>query len=115
MARHWPNWKGEVMRAFDQDSLVLRRDEDDISAFCAYDVNRVGTLGPVASRPDLIGKGVGAPLLLSTLHRLRAMGRHRVEVLWVGPMVPYARFGGHVGRLFFVYRKRSSVVPGQGA
>jgi hypothetical protein len=27
-------------------------------------------------------------------------------VLWVGPMVPYARLGGRVGRLFFVYRRR---------
>ena len=111
MAKHWPNWKGEVMRAFDQGSLVLRRDEDDITAFCAYEVNREGTLGPVASRPDLIGRGVGAPLLVGALHRLRAMGRHRVEVLWVGPMVPYARLGGHVGRLFFVYRSRRPPTP----
>lgn len=115
MARHWPNWRGEAMRAFDQGSLVLRRDEDDITAFCAYDVNRVGTLGPVASRPDLIGKGVGAPLLVGTLHRLRAMGRDRVEVLWVGPMVPYARLGGQVGRLFFVYRTRRNSTPRAGS
>jgi GNAT superfamily N-acetyltransferase len=106
MGRHWPNWEAEVMRAFDQATLLLRRDAVGISAFCAYDVNRSGTLGPIASRPDLIGKGVGAPLLVGALHRLRAMGRDVVEVLWVGPMVPYGRLGGHVGRLFFVYRRR---------
>ena len=106
MARHWPNWRAEVLRAFDQGSLLLRRDSDDITAFCAFDVNRSGTLGPVASRPDLIGRNVGAPLLLGALHRLQAMGRDTVEVLWVGPMVPYARLGGRVGRLFFVYRRR---------
>jgi GNAT superfamily N-acetyltransferase len=106
MAHHWPNWQAEVLRAFDQKSLLLRRDTDDIIAFCAYDVNRAGTLGPIASRPDLIGKNVGAALLLSALHRLRARGRHTIEVLWVGPMVPYARLGGRVGRLFFVYRRR---------
>jgi len=106
MARHWPNWHDEVMRAFDQGSLLLRRDENDITAFCAYNVNRSGTLGPIASRPDLIGHGVGAPLLLGALHRLRATGRHVIEVLWVGPIVPYARLGGQVGRLFFVYRRR---------
>jgi len=106
MARHWPNWRAEVLRAFDQGSLVLGRDGDDITGFCAYDVNRAGTLGPIASRPDLIGRGAGAPLLLGALHRLRAMGRDTVEVLWVGPMVPYARLGGRVGRLFFVYRRR---------
>ncbi len=106
MARHWPNWQGEVMRAFDRGSLVLGRDDSDITGFCAYDVNRAGTLGPVASRPDLIGHGVGAPLLVGALHRMRAMGRDAVEVLWVGPMVPYARLGGRVSRLFFVYRLR---------
>lgn len=106
MARHWPNWQGEVMRAFDRGALVLGRDDSDITGFCAYDVNRSGTLGPVASRPDLIGKGVGTPLLVGALHRIRAMGRDAVEVLWVGPMVPYAKLGGHVSRLFFVYRRR---------
>jgi GNAT superfamily N-acetyltransferase len=106
MSRHWPNWRAEVLRAFDQGSLLLRRDQHDITGFCAYDVNRSGTLGPIASRPDLIGQGVGAPLLLGALHRLRNAGHHTIEVLWVGPMVPYARVGGQVGRLFFVYRRR---------
>jgi len=106
MARHWPNWQAEAMRAFDQGSLLLGRDGHDITGFCAYDVNRSGTLGPIASRPDLIGRGVGAPLLLGALHRQRALGHDSIEVLWVGPMVPYARIGGHVGRVFFVYRRR---------
>jgi GNAT superfamily N-acetyltransferase len=106
MSRHWPNWRAEVLRAFDQGSLLLRRDQDDITGFCAYDVNRSGTLGPIASRPDLIGKAVGGPLLLGALHRLRATGYDTIEVVWVGPMVPYARLGGEVGRLFFVYRRR---------
>jgi mycothiol synthase len=106
MARHWPNWRAEVLRAYDQRSLVLGRHDDDITGFCAYNVNRSATLGPIASRPDLIGKGVGAPLLVGALHRLRAAGCQTIEVLWVGPMVPYARVGGHVGQLFFVYRRR---------
>jgi GNAT superfamily N-acetyltransferase len=106
MARHWPNWRAEVLRAFDQGSLLLRRDDADIMGFCAFDVNRSGTLGPIASRPDLIGKGVGAPLLVGALHRIRAMGRDSVEVLWVGPIVPYAKLGGRVSRVFFVYRRR---------
>ncbi|MGH9018280.1 MAG: GNAT family N-acetyltransferase, partial [Acidimicrobiales bacterium] len=106
MNQHWPHWRDEVLRAFDQGTLVLRRDDDDITAFCACDVNRAGTLGPIATRPDLIGRGLGAPLLLGALHRLRRAGHRSIEVLWVGPMVPYARVGGRVGRLFFVYRRR---------
>ena len=107
LARHWPNWQAEALRAFDQGSLVLGRDETDITGFCAFDVNRSGTLGPVASRPDLIGQGAGEALILAALHRLRERGHRTIEVLWVGPMVPYARRGGRVGRLFFVYRRRS--------
>ncbi len=106
MDRHWPNWGPEVMRAFDQGTLLVRRDDTDITAFCVFNVNRSGTLGPIASRPDLIGKSVGMPLLVGALHQLRMMGHDIVEVLWVGPMVPYARLGGRVGRLFFVYRRR---------
>jgi GNAT superfamily N-acetyltransferase len=105
MAQHWPNWRDEVMRAFDQGTLLLGRDQQDITGFCAYNVNTSGTLGPIASRPDLIGQGVGKPLLVGALHRLRSLGHDTIEVLWVGPMVPYAQLGGHVGRLFFVYRR----------
>ena len=32
-----------------------------IRAFCAFEVNRAGFLGPVAARPDLIGRGAGTP------------------------------------------------------
>ncbi len=101
----WPNWRGEVMRALDKGSLVIERDADGISAFCAYDVNRRGLLGPVAVRLDLMGRGAGVTVLVSALHRMRDAGWQRIEVAWVGPVVPYARVGGTVGRVFFVYRK----------
>jgi GNAT superfamily N-acetyltransferase len=103
---HWPSWRAEVLRAFDRDTLLVTRDESGISSFCAFNVNREGTLGPVAARPDLIGKGVAGPALVGALHRLRDRGHSRIEVLWVGPLVPYARLGGTVGQLFFVYRRR---------
>ncbi|MGZ4804711.1 MAG: hypothetical protein ACXV9P_19090, partial [Acidimicrobiia bacterium] len=60
---------------------------------------------PVAVRPDLMGQGAGVPALLGALHRLRAAGRTKVEVGWVGPVVPYARVGATIGRIFFVHRK----------
>jgi GNAT superfamily N-acetyltransferase len=106
MNRHWANWAAEALRALDQGTLLLSRGDDGITGFCAYEVNRRGLLGPVAVRPDLMGKGVGEPLVLGALHRMRASGRRRVEVVWVGPVVPYARVGGTVSRVFFVYRKR---------
>jgi GNAT superfamily N-acetyltransferase len=103
--RYWANWKPEMLRALDQDGLVVTRDAEGIAAVCAYDVNRAGLVGPVAARHDLLGKGAGVAPLLGALHRIRAEGRTRVEIGWVGPIVPYARVGATVGRVFFVYRK----------
>jgi GNAT superfamily N-acetyltransferase len=103
--RYWSNWKPEMLRALDQDGLVVTHDAEGIAAVCAYDVNRAGLVGPVASRHDLLGKGAGVAPLLGALHRIRAEGRGRVEIGWVGPIVPYARVGATVGRVFFVYRK----------
>src|SRR5437867_3747859 len=105
METNWVNWKPEALRALDKGNLLIDRDDKGISAFCAYEVNRRGFLGPVAARPGLIGKGAAAPLLLQALRNLREAGRTRIEVVWVGPIVPYARVGGTVGRVFFVYKK----------
>jgi GNAT superfamily N-acetyltransferase len=105
-SQHWPNWRLELLRAFDQGGLALTRDKDGIASVCAFDVNRAATLGPVASRPDLIGTGAAKGLLLDALAAMRRAGYERIEVLWVGPLVPYARVGGTIGQTFFVYRKR---------
>ena len=106
MAAHWSNWRAEVLRALDRNNLLLARDESgELSAFCAFEVNRVGLLGPVAVRPDLIGRGKGAGVLLGALHELRRRGRTSVSVVWVGPVVPYAAVGGRVSDVYFVYRK----------
>lgn len=105
MATHWPNWKAEVLRALDKGNLVIARDDKGISAFCAFEVNRAGFLGPVAARPDVIGRGAGTPALVGALQELRARGRSSIEVTWVGPIVPYARLGGRVSSVYFVYRK----------
>jgi hypothetical protein len=106
---HWPNWNRELLRAFDQGSLLVTRDRNGIACACAFDVNRSATLGPIASRPDLIGKGAGQGLLLDAMRRMGEKGYERIEVLWVGPLVPYFRVGGRIGSLFMVYRKRHRI------
>jgi N-acetylglutamate synthase-like GNAT family acetyltransferase len=103
---HWPNWRREFLRAFDQGSLLVSHDDRGIACACAFDVNRAATLGPIASRPDLIGKGAGKRLLLGALEHMRDLGYDRIEILWIGPFVPYFRVGGHIGQFFMVYRKR---------
>jgi GNAT superfamily N-acetyltransferase len=106
MGTHWPNWRLEVLRALDKHNLVLAHDEaGDLVAFCAFEVNRRGLLGPVGVRPDLIGRGQGKGVLLGALHELRRRGAEEVSVVWVGPVVPYAAVGGRVSDVYFVYRK----------
>jgi predicted N-acetyltransferase YhbS len=108
MATHWPNWRLEVLRALRKGNLVIARADGEagpVTAFCAFEVNRRGVLGPVAVRPDLMGHGAGKTVLLGALHELRRRGAGRVAVVWVGPVVPYAAVGGRVSDVFFVYRK----------
>jgi len=108
-AAHWPNWRLEVLRALDKGNLVVARDDGapdgDVAAFCAFEVNRAGMLGPVAVRPDLLGHGQGRGVLLGALHELRRRGWSRVDVAWVGPVRPYAAVGGSVSKVYFVYRR----------
>ncbi len=94
-----------MLRAVDQESLVLAEDATGITAVCAHQVTRSGFVGPVASRPDLVGSGAGRVPLLGALHRMRAQGRTGAEIAWVGPVAPYARVGATLGRSFLVYRK----------
>jgi predicted N-acetyltransferase YhbS len=108
MADNWPNWRAEVLRAFDKGNLVLARSDGatgTITAFCAFEVNRRGLLGPVAVRADLMGQGQGKGVLLGALHELRRRGAEQVSVVWIGPVVPYAAVGGVVSDIYFVYRK----------
>jgi N-acetylglutamate synthase-like GNAT family acetyltransferase len=103
---NYAHWTDEVMRALDQESLVVSRDGDGaLLGFCALEVNRAGLLGPVAVRLDRIGHGDGRPLLLGGLHELARRGRDHVDVGWVGPLPPYAAVGGHISRVYLVYRK----------
>jgi GNAT superfamily N-acetyltransferase len=104
-ARHWDFWRTEMLRALDQGGLVVADVGDDIAAVCAHDVTRAGFVGPVAVRPDLMGRGVGVAPLLGALHEMHRAGRTHAEVSWVGPVVPYARVGATIGRVFLVYRK----------
>ena len=105
MTKHWPNWRPETLRALHKGNLVVTRDASGITSICAFEVNRAGFLGPVAARPDLIGKGVARAALVGALYTLRARGRSSIEVVWIGPAVPYARLGGRVSTVYFVYRK----------
>lgn len=106
LTKHWANWRLEGLRALDKSNLVLCRDDEGISAICAFEVNRSGFLGPVAVRPDVMGRGRGQPALIGALHELRRRGRDHIDVCWVGPIPPYAAVGGRVSNVYFVYRRQ---------
>ena len=111
MKGNWPNWRLEVLRALHKGNLVITREDGDtgpVDAFCAFEVNRCGLLGPVAVRLELMGQGRGKGVLLGALHELRRRGATRVAVVWVGPIAPYAAMGGRVSDVYFVYRKELS-------
>ena len=102
---HWPHWEVEFVAAAERDGLSAAVDEDGIAALCAREVLRDGWIGPVASRPDLVGRGAGRGPLLHALHALRATGRDRAEIAWAGPLRPYLAVGARAGRTFVVLRK----------
>lgn len=106
LTTHWPEWLDETMRGFDAGTFAIARGDGGIVGFAAWDVNRKGWFGPTAVRPDLIGKGLGRPLLLHALHAMRDGGLRRAEIAWIGPHKFYARtVGATIDRTFWVMRK----------
>jgi mycothiol synthase len=102
---NWPNWWDEAIRSFDNGTLVFTRDAEGINGFCAWNANRTGWLGPMAVRPDGRQRGVGTPLLVAALHRMRVHGP-TAEIAWVGPLAFYAKtVAAKVSTVYFVYRK----------
>ncbi|HET6794790.1 MAG TPA: GNAT family N-acetyltransferase, partial [Acidimicrobiales bacterium] len=106
MEKHWPHWADEALRGRERGTLLVSRDGEGISGFCAWDVNRGGWLGPIAVRPSDVGRRTGVGLLLDALHRMRASGRDRAEIAWISPVRFYVRtVGAGVSRVFVVHRR----------
>lgn len=97
-----PVWVEEVERAAGRGTCVVLEPD----GFCCWDVTRDGWVGPLATRPDARGRGVGASTLLGALRAMREGGRDRAEIAWAGPLKFYARAcGATVSRVFWRYRK----------
>ena len=107
--QHWAWWTDEVMRALTKERLLISRDAEGISGFCAWDVNRAGWLGPVAVRPSAMGARTGVPLLLGALNRMKADGRTHAEIAWISPVRFYVRtVGARISTAFIVHRRRTA-------
>ncbi len=100
--REHPHWIAELERAVDLGTCVVH---DDVG-FAAYDVNRDGWFGPIASRRDVRGRGVGCATLREALRRMRASGYERAEIAWATALSFYVKtVGARISRVFWCYRK----------
>ena len=107
---HWPPWKAEIGRTFENDpvSLHLAFEDDAVLGFSAYDANNVGTgwFGPMGTAPAARGRGVGAVLLKRCLADMKAQGHATSTIPWVAPIAFYAHHvGAEISRLFYRYEK----------
>ena len=99
----------------DEVSTTLRRDptscfvatrDGDYLGFAAYDTNRRGWFGPMGSRPEARGTGIGRALLKLCLKDYVDRGDTSCEIGWVGPVDFYANAVGAVpGRRFLRLRR----------
>ena len=100
---HWPHWRAEALRALDKGTLVVAHDHEGISAFCAYDVNRAGTVrsyhatrgGGIAPTPQRILRPLEDPVLGPWVRLWDGKGRR--EVVAVAELVRMA-FGDDAAR-----------------
>ncbi len=108
MATHWSNWRLEVLRALHKGNLVIDREDGDagpVTAFCAFEVNRRGVLGPVAVRPDLMGAGRARASCSAPCTSCAVGVRSGSPSCGWDRSCPTPAVGGRVSDVFFVYRK----------
>ncbi len=109
--KEWPLWKHEVERCFDDQppSVHFARMNGKILAFAAHNGNNKGTgwFGPMATHPELRGKGIGGILLKRCLRDMRQEGLPNAIIPWVGPIPFYAfHANAKVDRVFWRYEKK---------
>ncbi len=112
---HWPPWQGEVSNALHCDPLAIHIAVDEsagpgfVVAFATHSANNkaLGWFGPMGTRPEYRGRGLGAVLLRRCLVDLARSGYPDATISWVGPVSFYERaVGAYVSRTFSRYEKR---------
>jgi GNAT superfamily N-acetyltransferase len=103
-----PAWRVEVARAADDVHIAIAASDRSIAAFAAHDGNNrgLGWFGPAGTHEAHRGKGLGAALLLRCLLDIRAAGRERAVIAWIGPREFYEKTCGAVSDRRFVHMER---------
>ena len=101
-------WSEEVESVLQRQpvSCFVAKRAGEYIGFAAYDTNRRGWFGPMGSRPDARGTGIGGELLRLCLRDYVDQGREDCEIGWVGPLNFYENaVGATVARKFSRLRK----------
>jgi predicted N-acetyltransferase YhbS len=97
LGRAWSwRWQVEALRTLRRDPVAahIALRDGEIAGFACHSVAGPGQFGPMGTRPELRGRGIGAVLLRRCLLDLRDSGHATADIQWVGPIGFYAR---HVG------------------
>jgi len=103
-------WLEEVFETLKNKpiTLFIAEKNEKIIAFCAHEGNNKGTgwFGPMGTKEDFRGIGLGAVLLKKSLLDLKNMGYQKAIIPWVGPVQFYMQnCNCKVERIFFRYEK----------
>jgi mycothiol synthase len=102
VAQTYPAWIDELERGVAARTCVVVGDV----GFACFDVNRDGWFGPIATHPDVQGRGRGRATLLGALDLMRRRGHERAEIAWAAALGFYLKtVGARVSRVFWWYRK----------
>jgi GNAT superfamily N-acetyltransferase len=108
-------WLEETLTTLDRPDarchLAVRRDgtaDAEYVGFACYGVNRDDWFGPMGTREEQRGLGIGSVLLRRCMSDLQAAGHESAQIGWVGPTEFYAKaVDAYIERVFWIYRKES--------
>lgn len=93
-----PGWVSETEVAFSNRprSCFIATREQELLGFACYDATALGLFGPTGVAEAARGHGVGAALLLVTLHAMREQGYAYAVIGAAGPIEFYQRTVGGI-------------------
>lgn len=106
VGREWPGFADEVVPGIEAGCVFGAFVDAEAVGFCAHSVSRVGWIGPVGTRPDHAGRGIGSALVSAACTDLMVAGLAHAEICQVGPVRFYASMGAVTSRVFRKVVKR---------
>ncbi len=105
---HSDGWTYQVMHAAEADpvGVFIAEQDGEIIAFACYDGVRPRWFGPMGTRGDIQGGGVGTLTWLMCLQSMKAVGYAICEINSVGPLYFYSKTSNaKVSRIFWRLEK----------